>query len=280
LRDTEEYCRLWLRETADEHTVTLLAAVQRQVDAFQEDVSLCCRQLKVLAERFGPAPGARTWPTPRAGVAGRDSGAAVPATDDALPPGLVEEFDRSIRGGELEKTGGLWGILTGPADPFRNASDVSRPTPERFAEDLLARAPAVIRKVVQELNTARLFLQKHGGPEGALPVLLERAQAARPRLSVAGSGQHLVAALPDGPSGNTLNELLAEALPGTQGALVRSDDDVILCYETAGCPLAALSQSLIGSPDIPDDLVRSVMTPLSTISASPTVADLGATPIR
>ncbi len=279
-RDVEEYCRLWLRETADENAVTLLAAVQRQVDAFQEDVSLCCRQLKVLAEGFGPAPGARAWPTPRGGVPGRGPGAPAPATDDALPPGLVEEFDRSIRGGALEKAGGLWGILTGPADPFRNASDVSRPTPERFAEDLLARAPALIRKVVRELNTARLFLQKHGGPEGALPVLLARAQAARPRLSAAASGQQLVVALPEGPSGDTLNELLAGALPGTPGALVRSDDDVMLCYETAGCPLAAVSRSLIGAPDVPDDLVRSVMTPLGTARAAPTVADLSATPIR
>ncbi len=265
-REMQEYCRLWLRETAEANAVILLAAVERQVDDFLEETALCCRHLKALADRFRPASvHGHTHETQQSGRSAsvRISGDAArsgAAHDELLPPGLVAHFDRSLQDAYGEKAGGMWGVFSRGGDPFRREVAADRPTTDRFAEDLFARARAAVQGSIKDLTTAQLFLQTHGGPEKALPVLLAHAEAARPRLPVNEGSQHLVVALPEGPSGDMLNEMLATALRGTPGSLVRTDEEVILCYETAGCPLAAMARALIGPREVPEELVRQVMT--------------------
>jgi hypothetical protein len=276
-RELEGYCRLWLREIAEENILVLLNAVQRVIDAFLHELSLGSRQLKALADRFhlpasskGTASGG--WKSTK-DTSGQTSGTAQ-VSDVTLPPGLVQFFDKSLQGPELEKMSGLWGLMSGADDPFNRAAERSRPSPEQFAENLLVRARVAIQGSASELNTAQSFLRTHGGPEKCQPVLLAHAEAAQPRLLVPGCAFHLVAALPNGPSGETVNELLAAALPRTSGSLVRTDDDVMLCYETSGCSLPGVAHMLIGQSHIPDELVRLVITRLDAsrpVTQPPTI---------
>jgi serine/threonine protein kinase len=278
-RDLDEYCRLWLREIADENIVTLLSCVQAQIDAFQEEVAHFSRQLRTLADLFRPAPTgklARVAPKPSrpspGGKATLTPGSGQ-GNDEASLPGLVQHFDRSFQPGALEQLGWFRGKVAEGAGSRRQPAQVSRLTPEQLAEDLLKRARVVIQGAVKDPDTARLFVRTHGGPDSALSVLMARVEAARPRLTVPEGRQHLVIVLPQGPSWVGLNEMLATALHEPPGSLVRWEEEVLLCCETAECPLPTVTRALLGSTSIPADLVQSVMTRLdSAPGASVTIA--------
>jgi hypothetical protein len=270
-RDLDEYCRLWLREIAEENIATLLNAVQARIDTFLEEISLCCRQLRALCDRFRPAmESGQTRTLSRAGLAASagkttQTPGAASNTDASTLPGLVSHFDRSFQPGDLQKLGWFQTAAADASDPFRRVTQDSRPSPDQLAKDLLVRARNQIQGMVKEADTARSFIRTHGGPESARSVLLKRAEAAQPRLSVSGSRQHLIVALPEGPSGDALNEMLASTMIGTEGSFVRWDEDVLLCCETADCSLSEVTRAVLGSEDVSTELVRSVMTRLDVI---------------
>ena len=115
---------------------------------------------------------------------------------------------------------------------------------------------------MKELNAAQLFLQASGGPEKARPVLLAQVDAARPRLRAPAGWEHLVLALPEGPSGETLSGMVAAARSDVPASVVHTEEDVLLCYEAARCPLRDMARALTGPAGVPPDLVRRVMTRL------------------
>jgi eukaryotic-like serine/threonine-protein kinase len=264
-RELDEYCHLWMRETAEENATRLLGAVQEQINTFLQEISLCCRQLRTLSDGFRPAISTgQTRILQRAGRAGTGGGmvstTTSAATDETLPTGLVQHFDRSFQGSSLEKMGMFRGLLSGVDDTFRRATDVPRPTPEQLGRELLARARRVIQGAIKEPDAARLFLRTHGGPERVLPVLVAKTEEARPRLSAEGGHTHLIVALPPGDSGDTLNQLLATSLPGTPASLLPGEEEIFFCFETSGCPISTVSTTLLGSAELPAELVRTVMT--------------------
>ncbi len=162
----------------------------------------------------------------------------------------------------LERRGGLWGVFSEATPAGRPAADSPPPTRETLAEDLLIRARAAIQGVVKELNAAQLFLQANGGPEQALPVLLAQVEAARPRLRAPAGWEHLVLALPEGPAGDALHAMITGALPDIPAAVVHTEEEVLLCYEAARCPLRDMARALVGPAPVPPDLVRRVVTRL------------------
>ena len=107
---------------------------------------------------------------------------------------------------------------------------------------------------------AELFLQQHGGSDKAVSALTSIAKEARPRLRVPGCAEHLIVALPESAAGAAIAGALIKAIPGGRGALVNSDDEVVICYETPACPLQAAADALLGRADVPGELVRQVMT--------------------
>jgi hypothetical protein len=108
----------------------------------------------------------------------------------------------------------------------------------------------------------RAFGGEQGGPEQALPVLLAHVEAARPRLRAAPGWEHLVLGLPEGPAGETLAGMVAAALPDVPAVVAPTDDEEVLCYEAARCPLREAARSLVGPAEAPPDLVRRVLTRL------------------
>jgi hypothetical protein len=146
-------------------------------------------------------------------------------------------------------------------------------TPEQFGDELVARARQVLQGAVHAPDAARLFLRSYG-QERARAALLARAEAARPKLLVEKESQHTLVALPEGHAGETLNEMAYVGLAGAKGSHLRWDEDILFCCEAAGCRLADVTRCLIGPADVPEDLVRSVMTRLD---AAATVPAAGAT---
>ena len=160
----------------------------------------------------------------------------------------------------MERRGGMWGLFSREEDPTRRESESPKAARETLAEDLMIRARSAIQGEMKELNAAQLFLQSCGGPEKARPVLLAQVDAARPRLRGPAGWEHLVLALPEGPSGETLSGMVAAARSDVPASVVHTEEEVILCYEAARCPLRDVARALTGPAGVPLDLVRRVMT--------------------
>jgi serine/threonine protein kinase len=279
-RDLDEYCRLWLRETADDNIVTLLSAAQAQIEAFLEEESHFCRQLRTVIDRFRPPVYSKPpRSSPKAGLSAAGGKLPPPAgpgptTEDTAQPGLMQQFDRSLEPAALAELGWLCATVPEAGETRRRPVEAARLTPEQFADLVLARARAVIQGAAKQPDTARLFVRTHGGPESALSVLMARARTAQPRLTIPESRQHLIVVLPQGAAWAGLNEMLARALHSPPGSLVRWDEEVLLCGETSGCSLPAVTRALLGAAEIPMELVRSVMTRLDSLPVGTiTIAD-------
>ncbi len=112
----------------------------------------------------------------------------------------------------------------------------------------------------EDFNAARAFLQANGGSSQALPVLLAHVDAARPRLRSPGACEHLIIAMPEGPAGKTLSSMITTALADVEATVVPTQEEVVLCYKAAFCPLSEMMRGLVGSVVVPPELVQSMMT--------------------
>jgi hypothetical protein len=267
------YCRLWLDEVSYGAVVALLQGIRQELGSFVGDCAARRGQLERFAARFRPrdngeatmSRATRSRPRPEGGPDPMES-RLVPA--DQLPAELVVALDRTFQGEVLERHGGMWEAFAPEPEAAARATESRRPTHESLAEELAIRARLAVQSGARDLNAARLFLQANGGPEQALPTLMAHAEAARPRLWTAEGWEHLVLALPEGPSGGTLADMIATALPDVPATVVHTHDEVILCYEAAQCPLREMLRSVIGPAEVPPDLVRRVTTRLD-VSWSP-----------
>jgi len=260
-----DYCRLWLQEAAEEGALVVLGAVGQELGAFRQQLTVGRQRLEKFAGQFRPAaandlpPNAATVPLGRAGRGDEED--ERPETEGAgLPPELLFRFDRSFQTDVLERRGGMWGLFAREEDPTRREAESPKAARETLAEDLLIRARSAIQGEMKELNAAQLFLQSCGGPEKARPVFLAQVDAARPRLRGPAGWEHLVLALPEGPSGETLSGMVAAARSDVPASVVHTEEEVILCYEAARCPLRDMARALTGPAGVPLDLVRRVMT--------------------
>ncbi len=260
-----DYCRLWLQESAEEAALVVLGVVALELGAFQQQLTLGRQRLEAFAGQFRPAAAndlASNSATVPLGRAERgDDEDERPETEGAgLPPELLFRFDRSFQTDVLERRGGMWGLFAGEEDPTRRGAESLKAARETLAEDLLIRARSAIQGEMKELNAAQLFLQSCGGPDKARLLLLAQVDAARPRLRGPAGWEHLVLALPEGPSGETLGGMVAAARSDVPTSVVHTEEEVILCYEAARCPLRDMARALTGPAGVPLDLVRRVMT--------------------
>jgi serine/threonine protein kinase len=270
-----EYCHLWLREAVTGGMLTLLGAVRRELDAFLTRVGLGPPEVLKFARRFSPAvenelpANAATAPLPSGGAQREPEDGPVGPTG-GLPPELVLRFDRSFQTEVLERQGGLWGtfaadLSTPPGDP----AGLGQPQLEMLAEDMLIRARSAVQSTMTDLNAAQMFLQANAEPGQALSVLLAHVEAARPQLRTPDGWEHLVLALPEGPAGNTLSEMIAKALPDVPAAVVHTEDEVILCLEVSHCSVLGVLRALVGPVPVPRELAQSMMTRLDVPWALP-----------
>ena len=266
--DLLEYCRLWLHETTEGSSLAVLGVVEHALRAFVQTLGLCRQKLDTFTDFFRPAqknelpPNAATIPLPQSDETPGVAQIVASSGQDGLPPELVFRFDRSFQHEVLERHGGLWGVLSRDETITRTASDAPQATLASLAEDLQIRSRTAIQAVIKELNAAQLFLQAHGGPEQALPVLLAQAEAARPRLRSRAGWERLVVAAPEGEAGETLTRMLLGALADVSGTVVHTVEEVIISYEAARCPLRDAARTLVGPAEVPLDVVRRVMTRL------------------
>jgi hypothetical protein len=236
------------------------------LDAFRQELPLCRQRLLQFTHLFrATLLNELSLNTPAPNLSKLGGGSDVPhgaevGGCDNLPPELVLRFDRSFQYEVLERQGGMWGLFSRYPDPSLYADDSPRPTLETLAEDLRVRARCAIQATIKDLNVAQMFLQTNGGPETALPVLLAHAEAARSRLRAASTSEHLVLALPTGPAGDTMREMLATALPGVPTTVVPTTDEVILSYEAGGWLVQEIARALVGAAEVPTEVVRRVMT--------------------
>ena len=262
-----DYCRLWLEEEAGEGALAVLGAVGQELSAFEERLVLGRRRLEKFSDQFRPAAAnelpanAATVPLPRDGE-GDEEDAGARADGEGLPPETIFRFDRSFQSDVLERRGGMWGLFTRKEDGGRRDVNAPRPALETLAEDLLIRARSVVQGEMKELNAAQMFLQSSGGADKARPVLLAQVDAARPRLRAPAGWEHLVVAVPEGPSGEALTGMIAAARSDVPATVVHTEEEVLLCYETARCPLREMVRALTGPAGAPPDMVRRVVTRL------------------
>ena len=267
LDDLRDYCRLWLQEAAGEGALAVLGVVGQELSAFEQQLSVGRQRLEKFSGLFRPLASndlpanAATVPLPRDGEGdeGVEDDAAV---GEGLPPAMVFRFDRSFQSDVLERRGGMLGLFTRAEEAGRRAADAPRPALETLAEDLLIRGRSAVQGEMKELNAAQMFLQTSGGADKARPVLLAQVDAARPRLRAPAGWEHLVVAVPEGPSGEAMCGMIAAARSDVPATVVHTEEEVLLCYEAARCPLREMVRALTGPAGAPPDMVRRVLTRL------------------
>jgi serine/threonine protein kinase len=268
------YCRLWLREVAEGNNVGLLNLLKSRIEFFRDGVGVCLTQLQELQEKFqkGTATGSIDGKSSNRNAANRKPDRVLAAVDEVSLPELVPVFDKAIENYTESSEAGLWGILSRTEDPFGRNSGRYRMTADQFAVSLLSKAKEVIRCARKEPSTAELFIQLHGDADAAKAALLTLVREARSRLRVDGCTEQTIVAMPAGPAGAVLCELLATSLPAAQGSMVKTDGEVILCNEMAACRLPAVTRALLGPDEVSEELVRQVLTRLDVPWLNPSPA--------
>jgi hypothetical protein len=101
----------------------------------------------------------------------------------------------------------------------------------------------------KNLDAASLLL---GGGADAREVAQElqlRLAGLAPYMIVPAAKQQVVLVLPKSEAGRALRETLTASAAEIETAVLNSDDDVILCHETAGVDLQEMAGILSGDPD-------------------------------
>jgi serine/threonine protein kinase len=260
-----DYCRACLQEAAEASAVLMLGVVHRELMRFLQEVSRGQQQIKQFAEQFRPSikneapPNAPTVPLPQPAGAQEGPEGSDGTSEDNVPPEVVFRFDHSFQVEVLDRLQGMWRMFVQPTEPVQ-AGASARPTLEMLTEDLLIRARSTIQRSIKDLNSAEMFLRINGGGEKARPLLLNHLDSARLRLRAVGGREHLVAALPEGESGNILREMITSTLRDIPITVVQTEEEVILSYESADCPLQEAVKRMLGHVAIPPELVRGMLT--------------------
>jgi hypothetical protein len=255
------YCRLWLQEVTEETILVILDVVKKALKSFLAELALHQERVEEFAGLFASAlDHERPSHAPMSPVSPdeAESLAGFTGTPESLPQSLVFRFDRAFQCEVLERQGGLWGVFA--SDLARPGIDADKVPRQALLEDLQTRARAAVQGSLQDFNAARAFLQANGGPTQALPILLAHVEAARPRLRAPGAVEHLIIALPEGPAGATLGRMITNALPDVEATMIPTQEEVVLCNETALCPLRDMIRGLVGPVEVPLDLLQRVMT--------------------
>ncbi len=248
-----ELCRLRLKELVLEHTRAVFKDISSRISKFNQELSLYRERL----EHFAATLAAPRATEETAAIPGRtelfpEEAANLHDAADALFRQLPEDFgltfDRTFQAEVLAPCGGLWMVLSKHFNPA-----------EVLREELDDRCRAAVLAQIQDLNAAELFLDAFGR-EQAGQTLKTHLEQAVPPLAASGGIRHYVVAVPSGPAGDTLKELVGQVAPELPATVLRGDGDILLCCETAGLPLPRIAGALIGQEAGYREIARQVLT--------------------
>jgi hypothetical protein len=278
-----EYCWLRLGEVALENAAAVFRSVHAEVSQFSQDLVLCRQKVSQFGAQFKPP--AALGPT------GASDETPVPKLTEVLPnrstnltqaatgvfgsqwSELARRLDETLQQEVLNPQGGLWGLLLGDRAHALGTSCRSQVSlvfwqldstgcdaPTYVQKELRGRAGDMIHAALKDLDAAQLFLEMQGGPDHARQALSATVQAAFPRLASAGSRPLLVLAVPPGPAGTTLRDLVAEDVPNVPLTVVESEGDVLMCSEAAYVSLRQTAAALVGKEAAHAEMAGRVMT--------------------
>lgn len=167
-----------------------------------------------------------------------DAEQAARSTVSNLTPTQREAVDRAFREKSLRPRGGILAMQT------MTSTDL---TALRY--ELVAECQNALLKVMESESAADLFFSMVDAdlqPQR----LLEQLRQAAPRLNPVGSWQHLVIAMPEGDAAKRLISMAKHASPNIATTLVRTEGDVLFCFEAANLSLRHVADALIDqNPD-------------------------------
>jgi serine/threonine protein kinase len=206
------------------------------IPEYLRDVSLCRARLGEMSQSLGaqsaddpsPGPGKLILPD------------GCPTLDDAadlflgnLPPEDILAFDQAFQKDAVKKFRGVVNVCL---KPDKSAG---------FLDLLSAQARAFLDERLERADPATMILRWRGdGPE-AVKLLAEGYAEAAPAIVPAFGlppAETAILAAPDGPGGEQLRELAADACPGIEFVPALLPDDVLIYRECPRVELATLPQ--------------------------------------
>jgi serine/threonine protein kinase len=251
-----ELCRLRLKELVLQSTAEVFRTVTARVNQFQGELSLVNEKLRHLADALdsGGDLGATTDLT-RPSVTellpnqAPTLGGAAAAVLQQLGPHLLSAVDAAIQKDVLTPGGGLWQIATRTMDLTKALTD-----------KLESQARTALLTALAPVDAAELLLQSLPNIAAAQKAIGFYVDAARPRNMPAGAWHQFMAAVPSGPAGKLVAELISRYVRDIPLTVVDSDGDVTFCYEAAQVPLGELCATLFEGETELVSLGRQLMT--------------------
>ncbi len=250
-----EWCWLRLKELVLNHTLIVFKGVSARISEFNRELSLCRERLEHFAATLTPALPDATEPP--AAIPGRTElfpekaqnlREAADVLFRDLPGDFGLEFDRTFQAEVLAPRGGLWAVVSKHFNPA-----------EVLREELDGRCRAAVLDLIHDLNAAELFLGGVGR-EQAGSALRTHLEMAVPPLAVSEGVRHYVVAVPAGPAGDALKELVGRAMAETPATVLRGEGDILVCCEAAGLPISRMAGALIGQEAGYREIARQVLT--------------------
>jgi hypothetical protein len=252
-----EVCSLRLKEVILEHTLGVFQYVSSAIGKFNQELALCRERLEHFAatmDATAPLPG-----TPEGGalIPGRTElfpqkapnlREAVDALFQDLPEDFGLTFDQTFQAEVLAPRGGLWTVVSKHFNPA-----------EVLRDELDNRCRAAGLDLIQNLNAAELLLDAFGRDQAG-PVLKAHLEQAIPPLAVSEGIHHYVVAVPPGPAGDTLKQLVEQVAPELPATILGGEENILLCCEAAGLSMARIADVLIGPEAGYREIARQVLT--------------------
>jgi serine/threonine protein kinase len=254
-----DYFCLRVEEMLTEAALDVLVRVGSSLSGMGQDLETArCKLAEFLAglpdlegspppapQPAGDAPLLELWP---GGAADAASGRARFLQE--LPADLEKQFDDRVQREVLDPVGGLWEALKEPG--------------ATLAAQLTRQAGAFLAPFLDGVDLTLLLHQRYGEGQPWRQALQDRVRAAG--LTVPGNGpwEHLVLAVPEGPTAAPLRDAALEALVGVPVTLLDAGaatcDELLVAREAAGLALPELAARFAGDDPAVVELAEKVRT--------------------
>jgi len=253
------YCWLRLHESIFENILQVFESVEEHVAAFKLELQTRSEALRHFAATLVPSS------TPAR--AASDSPQALLRLTELLPgqcvtleeaartmlqrfePKLGKPFEQAVQTEVLTPQGGLWNLSSG-----------KRELEQTIKRELQRRARAALLDATRDLDAAKLLLESRRETDHALRDLLAYVASVAPDRNLPKGWEHLVVALPSGPAGTTIRQLLEPALAEAPNTFLDSEGEIVLCQEVANLPLQQTAEVFIGPEGTFTDAARQILT--------------------
>jgi serine/threonine protein kinase len=254
------YCCLLLHESVLENIVEVFHAVAGRITSLEQELQRAGELMRDFGASLVPAGGPVRAVSERAPSPCKNLTELFPGqcrnVDEAarylferLKPKLIPLIETNLQTELLDPRGGLWKLVSGTGEPS-----------QRIQDEIKRRALTAVLDALGDLNAAKLLVESPQDPDHALRDLLARIGSVAPHKQVPRGWQHLLLALPNGPEGSLLRQLLGPFLAEMPNTMLDSDGDIVLCHEAACLPLNQLAEILLGDEAVSTDAACHVLT--------------------